>query len=101
MKITSTTCLLPPLLLLPLKCIYPKHQLVDMQYCPSMATMASTDPNLIPSVAQFHLRLLHECYYCYMCIMPPAQNNLLPLHETLLRPHECNHCCELEGVTIA
>ena len=72
MEITSTTCMLPPLLLLPLKRIYSRHQLVDMQYCPSMATTASSDPNLIPSVAQFHLWLLHERYYCSTHIMAPA-----------------------------
>ena len=76
MKITSTTCMLPPLLLLPLKRIYSRHQLVDMQYYPSMATTASSDPNLIPSVAQFHLWLLHERYYCCMYIMAPAQKKL-------------------------
>ena len=73
MKITSTTCMLPPLLLLPLKRIYSRHQMVDMQYYPSMATTASSDPNLIPSVAQFHWWLLHERYYCCMYIMAPAQ----------------------------
>ena len=43
--------------------IYPKHQLVGIKYYPIMAATASSDPSLIPSVSQFRLRLLHECYY--------------------------------------
>ena len=66
-----------------------------------LATMAYSDPNLIPSVAQFHLWLLHEYYYCCMYIMAPVQTILSPLHETLLLPYKCNYCCELEGATIA
>ena len=33
--------------------VYPKHQLVGMQYCPSMATTMSSDSSLISSVVQF------------------------------------------------
>ena len=60
-----------------------------------MTTTASSDTSLIPSVAQFHLRL-H--YYCRMYIMAPAQKILLPLCETVLQPHKCR---ELEGAAIA
>ena len=91
MKITSTTCLLPPLLLLLLKHIYPRHQLVDMQYCPSMATTASSDPNLIPSVAQFHLWLLHEYYYCCMYIMKQFYRHFMK--------HFCGHINVITAVS--
>ena len=72
------------------------------QYCPSMDTTVSSDPNLIPSVSQFHL-WLHEHFYCCMYIMAPAQKIyiLSPLNETLLHPRKCNHCFELKGATIA
>ena len=65
--------LLPPLLLHLLKHIYPIHQSVDIRYCPSMTTTAFSDSNLIPSVAQFCLRLLYKCYYCCMYIIAPAK----------------------------
>ena len=103
MKITSTTCMLPPLVLLPLKRIYSRHQLVDMQYCPSMATMASSDPNLIPSVAQSHLWLLHECYYCCMnvtiaaCISWPQQQKKSYHH---LMKHYCDHVNVITAVSL-
>ena len=83
--------IVPPLLLLPLKHIYPRHQLVDMQYCPSMATMVSSDPNLIPSVAQFHLWLLHECYYCCMYIMAPAKK----FYHHFMK----HYCCHIDVIT--
>ena len=95
MKITSTTCLLLPLLLLLLKCIYPRHQLVDMRYCPSMATTVSSDPNLIPSVAQFCLGLLHECYYCCMYIMAPAQKFYCHFMK-----HYCSHINVITAVSL-
>ena len=59
-----------------------------------MAITASSDPNLIPSVAQFHL-WLHECYYCCMYIMAPAQKFYCHFMK-----HYCGHINVITAVSL-